>query len=594
MDIAVVFGLIVLALILFITELLPVDVIALILLVLTVVLEPWTGISPEDGVSGFSNPATLTVLAMFILSDGLRRTGFVSRVGEKLTQFTRNRPTFRFGSLIGLSGLTAGFLNNTPVVAMMVPMVSEIARKTRTSPSRYLMPISFAAMLGGMLTLIGTSTNILASNVSERLLGHPFSMFEFTRLGALVLIVGLLYLHLIGRRLIPERVEPGESIQEQYESGYQGQFIVRRESILMGRSVLKSLQTSGGEINIIRLIRDGNEFDEFGRMKFDEGDKVLFVTDKATLLRLHKAEEFELEPVTDGDEMVIEEIEAEFLYTEVVILSESPVVGSSLESLNFSERYDAIVLAIRRGGKLIDHPLQQVPLRGGDTLLTRLPRASIQRLNANRSFVTTEEIEEPLTRTSRIPVALSIISLVIVLTAAGVLPILISSLLGVVLMVLSGCVRPNEIYQAVDWNVIFLLAGIIPLGMALERSGGAELLANLLIEYSSSWPPVLILASFYLFTSLITQVISNNASVILMIPVSVSAANFVDANPFSFVLAVTFAASTAMLTPVGYQTNLMVFGPGGYKFSDFARVGAPLQLLLALVTSVGIWYFWGI
>jgi di/tricarboxylate transporter len=498
----VVFGIIGIALALFVTGVVPVDVTALCVIVALMVLEPWTQIAPEDGIAGFANPATITVLAMFALSEGIRRTGFVQWVGDKIVEAADGGFAKKFALLTGLSGGLAGLVNNTPIVAMMVPMITDIAKKTKTSPSKLLMPVSFMAMMGGTLTLIGTSTNLLASDIAGRMIGRPFSIFEFTHLGLIVLVCGFLYLLFVGRHLIPERIKPEEELTEEFEMS--------------------------------------------------------------------------------GD------------LTEVTVRPGTPVAGKTLATLNFEQRYEAAVLAIRHRREVIHERMDSVWLDGGDSLLVLASPATFDQLSSDPRFVVGEVEELPFMRPEKTPLVLGIIGAVVGLAAFEVLPILVSSLGGVAAMIATGCLRPNEVYEAVDWSVIFLLAGMIPLGTALQRTGGAEYLAGQIVVASEALPALAVLFLFYLFTALITEVVSNNASVVLMIPVAVDTALFVGADPFSFVLAANVTASTSMPTPIGYQTNLMVYGPGGYRFTDFARVGGPLQLILAVVTTVGIYAFWGV
>ena len=595
-EMLVVFGLILVTLVLFVLEPIPIDVTAIGVIVGLVVLEPWTGIAPTDGVAGFSSPATITVLAMFILSEGIRQTGIVQRIGDWIVNATRGNPRRQLGAVIGLSGGTAGFINNTPVVAIMIPMVINIANQTDTSPSKLLMPVSFASMMGGMLTLIGTSTNILASDVSARLLGRPFSMFEFTLLGAIVLVTGSVYLLAASRYLIPERIKPEEELTEEYEmADYLTEVVVRPESPLVGLTVQEALEEADFDADIVQLIRYGETFIEpLARKELREGDILVVRTDRSTLVELINAEGVDLLPEVQLHDEDLEQAETARNLVEVVILPDTGLVGETLNSLNFRQRYDSTVLAIRRGGEVIRRRMDETPLRGGDTLLIQAPEGTITRLDRDRSFVVADEIVRPEFRTAKLPIAISIVAAVVVLAALDVFPIVITALGGVVAMVTTGCLRPAEMYEAVDWNVIFLLAGVIPLGVAMERSGGAEWIAALVVSVSELFPAIAVLGVFYLLTALLTNVISNNASVVLMIPVAVDAATTIGANPFAFVLAVTFAASTAFVTPIGYQTNLMVYGPGGYNFTDFARLGAPLQLLLAVVTTLGIAVIWGL
>ncbi|MFB6133162.1 MAG: SLC13 family permease [Halanaeroarchaeum sp.] len=594
-DMVVVLSIIFLALVLFATERIPVDLTAILVMVLLMVLGPWTHISPEEGISGFANRATITVLAMLVLSAGVSKTGVVQQLGNWMAEFAGTNQFRQLAATIGVAGPASGFINNTPVVAILVPVVSDLAHKGKTSPSKLLIPLSFASMFGGMLTLIGTSTNILASAISARLIGHPFSMFEFTKLGVVVLIVGSLYLVTIGYRLLPERVEPREDLVEEYElQDYLTEVTVNEDSPLVGLTVEEGLEQADFDIDILQIDREGERFIEpLGQKEIQAEDVFKVRADRNTLESVMAADGLtlfeeevtgaELEAATEGQSIV-----------EVIIPSGSPLVGETLETSSFRERYAANVLAFRSHGDTVREHMDRITFRVGDTLLVQAPTDSIDRLSRTRDFIVGHEPESPDYRTEKVPHALLIIAGVVLLPALGVLPILVSALAGVVVMTMTGVLRTHEIYESVDWNVIFLLAGVIPLGIALEQTGAATILGNMVAGTAAYLPALGVLWIFYMATALITNVISNNASVVLMIPVAVEAAQQLGANALAFVLAVTFAASTAFMTPVGYQTNLFVYGPGNYRFTDFLRVGAPLQFLLSGVTVLGITFFWGI
>lgn len=601
-DILLVFVIVAAALVLFILEPVPIDIVALGVLVSLIVLEPWTGVDPETGVSGFASSATLTVLAMFVISEGIRRTGLINIVGNEIAERYGSSQYKQLLAVLGLSGGTAGFINNTPVVAVMIPMVNTLSERTGISPSKLLIPVSYAAMLGGMLTLIGTSTNILASDVSARLIGQSFSMFEFTQLGALVLVTGVVYLATVGRLLIPERIKMGDELIEEFGMAeYLTEVVVAEECQLVGRTIDQCFTDLDVDADVIQVIRGGQVFTEpLARKEIRSGDILVLRTDQDSILTFIETEGLDLAPdasVTDetlGAEEAGMEPATEQQLVEIVVSPGASILGGTLESLSFRDRYDATVLALRRGGEVIHTRMDERKLRGGDTLLVQASEGTVKRLASDRDFIIAQELTLPDFRYERIPVALGIIVAVVGLAAFEVLPILVSSLAGIVAMVATGCVKPEEVYASVDWSVIFLLAGLIPLGVAMERTGAAEWLAASILVVTAGLSPAVVLGVFYLFTALITNVISNNASVVLMIPVAVEAATEIGADPFTFVLAVTFGASTAMLTPIGYQTNLMVYAPGGYKFTDFMRVGAPLQLLLAVVTTAGLLLFWGV
>ncbi|RBI62198.1 SLC13 family permease [halophilic archaeon] len=598
-DVLVVFAVVLFALALFTTELLPVDVTAILVMVTLIVLEPWTGISPAEGISGFSNEATITVLAMLILSEGVARTGVVQMLGTRMAAFAGDDLRKQLLAVVGVSGPVSGFVNNTPVVAILVPVVTDLAHEGHTSPSKLLIPLSYASMFGGMLTLVGTSTNLLASNVAGRLSGqyptlHRFSMFEFTHLGVVVLVTGSLYLLFVGHHLLPERIPPEEDYVDEYEMDeYLTEVVVDEDSALVGSTVEEAIDTERFDVDVLQLVRGERTFLEpIRQTTVQAGDALTLRTDRGTLSRLLTGGG--LTPV--GARMADEDLGPgdETSLFEVVIPRGSALVGETLASSTFRERYDASVLAFRRGRERIRDRLEAVRIGVGDTLLVQASADSVDRLAANPDFIVAHQPQDPDYRTDKIPVALAIVAAVVALPALGVYPILVSALGGVVAMVVTDVLRPSELYDSVEWSVIFLLAGVIPLGVALERSGGAELLGQAVAASADFLPVVGVLWVFYLATGLVTEVISNNASVVLMIPVAVEAATRIGADPFAFVLAVTFAASTSFLGPIGYQTNLFVYGPGGYRFTDYFRIGAPLQILLSVVTVAGIVAFWGV
>jgi di/tricarboxylate transporter len=598
----VVFAVILLALVLFATEWLPIDVTAILVMVLLMVLEPWTQITPREGIAGFASPATITVLAMLILSTGVNRTGIVQKLGKKMAAFAGTDRRKQLAATIGITGPVSGVINNTPVVAILVPVIADLAHEGKTSPSKLLMPLSFASMFGGTLTLIGTSTNILASDIAARLgeespgLGlEAFGMFEFTKLGVVVFAVGALYLMTIGVRLLPKRVPVEDDLVEEYAlQEYLADVVVPANSSLIGQTVGEALGDDDLDIDVLQLIRYGELFSEpLARKEIHESDTLRLRTNRETLERIMDTEGLTLlgGPRTETD---LHPDEEEPVLVEVVIPSGSFLVGETLSSSTFRQRYDANVLAFRTRGEVVRDRFEDIRIRVGDTLLVQAPPDSLTRLVQNEDFIVAHEFDNVNYREEKIPFAVAIIAGVVALPALNVLPIVVSALAGVVAMIGTGVLKPNELYKSVEWNVIFLLAGVIPLGTALQQTGAASLLGNAVASTATVLPTIWVLWVFYIATGLLTSVISNNASVVLMIPVAASAAQSIGANAFAFVLAVTFAASTAFMTPVGYQTNLFVYGPGGYTFSDFLRVGAPLQLLLSVVTVLGIAFFWGV
>ncbi|WP_277554346.1 SLC13 family permease [Halobaculum limi] len=595
------------ALVLFVTEPVPVDITALGILVSLLLAEPVSAVfadlgllvapfelvTVEQGLSGFANPATLTVLAMFVLSEGVRMTGIVQRLGTLIARITRGDETKQLGATIGIVGPVSGIINNTAAVAILLPMVTDLAERSHTSPSKLLLPLSYASMFGGTLTLIGTSTNILASDLYATLappeVARQFGMFEFLPLGAVLLVVGSIYLMTVGRWLTPARIKPRVDLTEEFEmADYLTEVVVREDSPLVGQRVESALVETDFDVDIVQLVRGDQVFLEpLGQKEIKAGDLFAMRTDRATLVELLDVEGLDLIPEV-VDEAELEAADRGQNLVEVVVAPGSSLVGESLASASFRQRYDATVLALRRGGELVRQRMDRIPLRVGDTLLVQASEVSVERLDANRNFILAQEIERHDYRQSKTGVAVAIVALAVGLAALNVVPIVVSALAGALAMVVTGCLKPGEVYDAVEWDVIFLLAGVIPLGIAMQSSGTASLIADAVVAGSTVLPPLVLLGAFYVVTALLTNVISNNASVVLMIPVALQVAATLGANPLAFAMAVTFAASTAFMTPVGYQTNLFVYGPGGYRFTDYVRVGAPLQAVFAVVTTLGV------
>jgi di/tricarboxylate transporter len=599
-DILVVFGVVVLALVLFVTERLPIDVTAILLIVVLVVLEPWTGADASTGVSGFSNDATITVLAMLILSGGIARTGLVQELGRRMAAYAGDSIRKQLFATILATSPTSGFLNNTPIVALLVPVVTDVANRGNTSPSKLLIPLSYASQVGGMLTLIGTSANLLASNISARLSDdypelHAFSMFEFTQLGAIVVVTGALYLIFVGHYLIPERVPPRADYLEEYEVGdYITEVAVVPGSPLAGETVGDATARFGSDIDVVQVVRNRNRSVAPRQdVLLREGDILVVRTECDALTALESLEgvEYVGKPDSMADFSTNDETG---IVTEVVVSLDSRLVGEHLDPERFREEFGAAVLGLRHHGELVGERIVGRRLDVGDTLLVQAPPETLDRLSQREDVIVAREPPRPEYRADKAPIAVAIMIGVVAVAALGIYPILLSALAGVVAMIVTGVLEPNELYDAVEWDIIFLLAGVIPLGIALEQSGAAAYLAWIVVSTAGFLPTLLVLWLFYVVTGLITEVISNNASVVLMVPVAAAAAAGIGANPLAFVFAVMFAASTTFLGPIGYQTNLFVYGPGGYRFSDYFRVGAPLQLLLSVVTVLGIAFFWGV
>ncbi|WP_265111997.1 SLC13 family permease [Halosolutus halophilus] len=589
-----VFLIIFVALVLFVTEPVPIDVTAIGIMVSLMVLGPWTGVSPSDGVAGFSNPATVTILSMMILSEGVRRTGLIQRLQQTIASYTGTNEYRQLGATIGIVGPLSGLINNTAAVAVLVPMVNDLAHENGTSPSKLLLPLSYASMFGGMLTLIGTSTNLVASSLSAQYIDRPFSMFEFTHLGVVVFVVGSAYLLTVGNWLTPSHVTPRSERETTAKEEFLTELVVREHSPVIGTTIRDALEEVDFEAEVTQLIRNDRYVSSPPLSTTVQSDDVYTVrlTDDA-LQTLLDVDGVDLVPGVTA-EADLETLAPEQTLVEIVLTAGSELIGETIDSAGFSDTYRARVLAVRRGGKITHERLSEFTFRPGDALLIESEPETVDRLADDPNVIVAGDLALQQFRSSKLPIAVGVILAVVGLAAIDLLPIMVSALAGVLTMLATGVVKPAEAYESVQWDIIFLLAGVIPLGNAMAETGGADILGALVVSSADVLPAVAVLGLFYLVTALMTNVVSNQASVVLLVPVAVDVASRLDANAFAFVLAVTFAASTAFMTPVGYQTNLFVYGPGKYQFRDFVRVGGPLQFLLAIVTTVGIAFFWGL
>ena len=583
-----------LALIAFVLEWFPVDLTAITVAIVLMLLGL---VTPEEGIAGFGNVATITVMAMFILSAGVTRTGAIQVVRDLLLTWG-GKSTFQQILIMGIIvGPISAFINNTAVVAIFIPILEDFCKKQGISSSKLLMPLSFASILGGTLTLIGTSTNILASSLSAKLGQGEFQLFEFTQLGIVIFFIGLLYLAIAAPKILNNR-KPRVSISEDYEiKEYVTEVVVTPSSSLIGQTLRQSEIQRKFDVDVLELIHNGSHFPQpIADKKISAGDILIVRGSRQDLLQIKDEREVDILPDVkfNQNELETELNTGEEKIGEVLILSNSRLIGTTLKDLRFRQRYNATVLAIRRGQELLRERLGKVPLRFGDLLLVQGPKQSFLGLQTSRELLVLEQRDVENLRLDKAKIAVGICLGVIVTSAFNLIPILVSALVGVVLMIFTGCLKPGEIYGAVRWDVIFLLAGLIPLGTAMDNSGATELLAKPLLVIGSNLSGYWILLFFYITTTVLTSILSNSAAVLLMIPIGIQVAQSLDINTLAVMFSITFAASNSFMTPIGYQTNTMVYGPGGYKFVDFIRLGTPLSIIMGLITPALIIIFYGL
>ena len=592
-DILMTLGVTAVALVLFVVEWLPADITAFGVMVALMVLGL---VSPQEGIAGFSNSATITVMAMFILSAGIARTGALQQASNLLIQWGGKNCRRQILALGLIVGPISGLINNTAVVSVFLPIIEDFCQQHRLSPSKLLMPLSFATILGGMLTVVGTSTSVLASGLSDQMGYGDFSLFQFVELGAIIFVVGLLYLAFIAPFLLPNRNVSNSSLSEEYDlKEYVSEVVVTPRSSLVGQTLQSSQLQRRFDLDVLEIIRNGNHFPQpLGDKSLCAGDIFLVRGGRQDLLKIRDGEGIEILPdvqfgqkswqadLSSGQEGV----------AEVLVIANSNLVGSTLKELRFRQRYNVTVLAIRRGQDLVRERMGKVQLKFGDLLLVQGPKQSLLGLQTSRDLLVLEQRDLESLRSDRANIAMGIGVGVVAIAAFTPINILVSSLAGVMLMILTGCLKPGELYQAVRWDVIFLLACLIPLGTAMDSSGATTLLAQQLITVGGRLSGYGLLSLLYVLTTVLSSILSNSAAVILLLPVGLKVASELGLNVFTIMFVITFAASNSFMTPIGYQTNTMVYTAGGYRFLDFVRVGGPLSLLLAIVTPpLAIWLY---
>ncbi|MEP7147288.1 MAG: SLC13 family permease [Acidobacteriota bacterium] len=588
-EIILVFAVAIGAVILFATEKLSVDLIALLIMASLLSLGI---IKSDEAIAGFSNKATVTVAAMFVLSAGLFKTGAVSYLAKLTTiVFKKNYWLGLITVMVSVAFFSA-FINNTPVVAVFIPILLGVAREIKASASKLLMPMSFASMFGGVCTLIGTSTNILVSSIAEERGQPAFSMFEIAPLGLIMFTVGMLYMLLVGIRLIPDRRHEGDLIESFDLQEYITEVVLLENASSVGHAIKDAPIVKDLDIAIIDIQR-GDEMISVPSPDFvlREGDVLRVRCDLEKFNKIQERSGVLFKSQFKWHDSDVETTDAKLV--EVVVVFNSNLVGKSLAELRFRETFGAIVLALRHRGKLMRDKIADTRLSAGDTLLLEVKSERINVLRQDPSFVIISDTDQVVYRRSRLIPALVIVAGVIVTATLGVAPIVVSSVIGAILLILVGCIKMEEVYQAIEWRIIFLLAGVLTLEAAMENSGAAPLISSTIISVVSSWGGlVALLSAFYLMTFVFTEMMSNNATAALLTPIAIATANTLHVSPRPFLVAVMFAASASFMTPVGYQTNTLIYGPGRYRFADFLRVGTPLNLLFWILATIFIPYFW--
>ncbi len=582
MEIALVLIILCVAIVLFATEWVRMDLVALMVL-LTLAL---TGlVTVEQAFSGFSNPAVITVAAVFVISAALTNTGALAPVGDKLVQFAGGSEKRMIVAIMLTSAFFSSFINNIGATAVLMPVVISMAQRSKVSASKLLMPLAFGSLLGGVCTLIGTPPNILMNALLQEYTGTSFGMFSFTPVGLAILAFGVAYMALVGRHILPRR--KAGTLTEAYQvKEYITEVEILEGSSLAGQTIAKSAleRDFGLEVRAILRGKIKIPFPHRNR-KLHAGDVLFLKGNPEAILKVREQKGLEVVPERDNPVGTAGKKE-DLVVVEASLTPTSEMVGKTLREVRFADTHGLTVLALWRRGSPVVTKVDHVVLEFGDVLLLQGPEERVIHLGKEHGFLLLGGVSPVPYRPRKAPIAVLALLGVIVMATTGLLPIMISAAFGALVVVLTRCITPAEAYDSIDWMIIILIAGTLPLGLAMENTGAARFLGDLIIGVLGDYGPWVVLAAVILLTSLLTEVMSHAAAAVLIAPIAYNTAISMSVSPRPFFMAVAIAASSCFMTPISHQSNALVMGPAGYHFLDYTKVGAPLNFGIWIIAAL--------
>ena len=573
--------------VLFASEKVRVDVVSMMVLLALLL----TGLlTTEEAFSGFSNPAVITVWAIYIVSASLTHTGIADVIGKYIGRVAGSGEARLIFVIMASVGIMSAFMNNIGAAAVLLPVTIGLGRKAKIPASKLLIPLAFGSLLGGITTLIGTPPNLLASDALQEVGLAPFRLFDFTPMGLIILGTSLVYMTFIGRHLLPHYAEtlhedPQELNREYQLKDYLAELHVLPESPLIGKTIVESSLGEQYDLTVMGVLRDGRmRLGILPNAHIRAGDMLLVKGSEEKMLSVRQKIGVSMIPDLD---LVEQDLQSEEVaVAELVVSQKAPFIGKTLKSANFRARYGLTVIAIWREEKSIAGRLDNVRLKLGDTLLVQGRRERIEEAGNDISFLLLRDKKEPSLRTSKAPLNLIIFISMITMVGFGWLHISVAAVLGAILSVLSGCLTMDEAYKSIEWKSVYLIAGMLPMGIAMEKTGTAQFLSEQVITLVGSMGPRGIMVGLFMLTTVLTAFMSNAAAAVLVAPIAIQSAVALGVEPHAFVMGTAIAASNSFVTPIGHQACVLVYGPGGYRFFDFARVGLPLTIIIWILMTI--------